>query len=323
VNTRDVGAAHPFPSAVGFIGLGVMGLPMAAQLLDAASAAGACLRVFSRRRSSAEELIARGAVWADSAKQIGQACDVVVVMVPDLPQVEEVLNGTNGLVAGVRTPSFVAVGSTVSPQGLQVLAAHTASNSNDLVHLVDAPVSGGEEGAQDGSLSIMVGGDDSDVAAVWPVLAAMGIPAHFGSIGSGQIAKACNQIVVAATLLALGEAAVLAERSDLDVGELFDVLQNGLAGSRVLETKRDRFVTKDYRPSGRASFMAKDLVFAVAEARRTGLAAPHLELLSATFGDLTKQGFGDQDTSVVRAYIEAQMTTSANSLTGEPPPPER
>jgi 2-hydroxy-3-oxopropionate reductase len=310
-----LGSSLQFPRAVGFIGLGLMGRPMAGRVLDAATSAGASLHLFSRRSSGAEELIARGANWAGSAKEIGSACDAVVVMVPDLPQVEDVLDGPDGLLAGVTRPTVVGVGSTVSPEGLRILAMRVASASEDLVHLVDAPVSGGEEGALAGSLSIMVGGGASDVAVLWPVLQALGTPAHLGAIGAGQVAKACNQIIVAATLLALAEAAMLADRSGLDVGTLFDLLRNGLAGSRVLETKRSRFVTKDYSPSGRASFMTKDLNFAVTEAQRTGLVAPLLQLLSATFNQLVEQGFGNQDTSVVRAFVEARSFAAQSDTT--------
>ena len=138
------------------------------------------------------------------------------------------------------------------------------------VRVIDAPVSGGSEGAQAGTLSIMVGGDERDVNDAWPVLAACGNPVHLGPLGSGQVAKACNQMIVAATVLALGEAAVLADRSGLDLDELFRLLAGGYAGSRILETRGDRIVREDYSPSGAARYMVKDLRFAATVAQATG-----------------------------------------------------
>ena len=296
-----------FPESVGFIGLGVMGEPMASHLLKAAVTANSTLRIFTRSPGRARDLIAQGAIWEPTGKKIAEACGVIVVMVPDIPDVSDVVMGPEGIVAGAQQPTVVVVSSTVSPEGMRELASRATDQSGGLVRLIDAPVSGGEEGALEGTLSIMVGGHDEDVARAQPVLEAMGAPGHVGPIGAGQVAKACNQIIVAATLLALGEAAVLAERSGLNVEEVVDLLQNGLAGSRVLETKRHRISARDYyRPSGRVRFMAKDLSFAVTEAERTGMVAPHLEALYVTFTQLVKQGYGDMDTSVLRAFIEAQ-----------------
>jgi 2-hydroxy-3-oxopropionate reductase len=227
-------------------------------------------------------------------------------MVRDLAQVREVLDGPDGLLAGVDAPTVVVVCSTVSPGGLRAVAADGYADSSGRVRVIDAPVSGGEEGAVAGTLSIMVGGDAVDVQAAWPVLAAMGVPAHLGATGSGQVAKACNQIIVASTLVALGEAVVLARRAGLDVGALLRVLRHGLADSRVLETKLERLVSRDYRPSGPARFMVKDLGFAIAEAERTGVAVAQTRLVHDLFVELVAQGFGDQDSSVLQAFIEAQ-----------------
>jgi 2-hydroxy-3-oxopropionate reductase len=312
-------AAGMFPESVGFIGLGVMGQPMAGHLLRAAAPANAKVHVFTRSPARAEDLIAAGAVWQPSAKMVAKACDVVVVMVPDLPDVADVVTGPDGIVAGARKRTVVVVGSTVSPEGIRELAASASRASGGAVKLIDAPVSGGEEGALEGTLAIMVGGADEDVTDAWAVLQAMGTPGHVGPTGAGQVAKACNQIVVAATLVALGEAAALAERSGLDVDGVFELLQNGLAGSRVLETKRRRIVAKDYSPpSGRVRFLAKDLGFAMTEAERTGTVTPHLQALYSMFGQLVSQGYGDMDTSVLRAFVEARGQESH----ADGPPPE-
>jgi 2-hydroxy-3-oxopropionate reductase len=298
----------PFPESVGFIGLGVMGLPMASHLVKAAGSTSSTVHVFTRTRTRADDLVAAGAKWDATASKIAATCDVVVVMVPDLPDVRDVVLGRQGLLTGARGRTVVVVSSTVSPEGLRDLAARAGERSGGAVGLMDAPVSGGEEGALEGTLSIMVGGADEDVARAWPVLEAMGAPGHVGPLGAGQVAKACNQIIVAANLVALGEAAVLADRSGLSVADLFDLLQHGLAGSRVLETKGGRIASKDYdRPSGRVRFMAQDLGFAVAEAERAGMVTPHLQCLYSTFTELVRRGFGDMDSSVTRAFVEAQV----------------
>jgi len=189
---------------------------------------------------------------------------------------------------------------------LRELAERLLVESGGLVHLIDAPVTGGEEGAIAGTLSILVGGADDDVRTAWPVLESMGNPFHLGPLGSGAIAKFCNQLIVAATVTALGEAAVLGERSGLDLAVLFEALGGGYAGSRVLETRARRFVEGDYHPSGAAKYMVKDLGFALDEAERVRVDAPQLAMLSEFFGDLSARGFGDQDISVTRAYIESR-----------------
>ncbi len=291
---------------VGFVGLGVMGRPMAGQLLRA----GFGLRVTARRPATIDTLVAAGARWQPTPRDLATA-DVVVVMVPDLPDVEAVLDGPDGLLAGVHRPVRIVVCSTVSPDGLRALDTRVRRTSGGLARLVDAPVSGGEEGAVAGSLSIMLGGADDDVAIVLPVLRAFGTAAHLGPLGAGQVAKACNQLIVAATVLALGEAAVVAERAGLDVAALFALLGRGFAGSRVLEVKARRFADHDHSPSGPAKFMVKDLGFATDEAERTDTATPLLDILRGVFTDLTARGFGEQDTAVVQSYLE-QLSRSAS-----------
>lgn len=284
---------------VGFVGLGVMGRPMAGHLLRA----GFPLHVTARRPAAADALVAAGARWQPTPRDLATA-DVVVVMVPDLPDVETVLDGPDGLLAGVHRPVRIVVSSTVSPDGLRSLDARVRRVTGGLARLIDAPVSGGEEGAVAGSLSIMIGGADDDVAVVRPALQTFGTTAHLGPLGAGQVAKACNQLIVAATVLALGEAAVVAERSGLDVAALFDLLGGGFAGSRVLEVKARRFAEHDHSPSGPAKYLVKDLGFATDEAARTGTATPLLDTLRGVFTDLTARGFGEQDTAVVQSYLE-------------------
>jgi 2-hydroxy-3-oxopropionate reductase len=171
------------------------------------------------------------------------------------------------------------------------------------VRIVDAPVSGGVDGAEAGTLSIMVGGEGRAVAEAMAVLTACGHPVHLGPLGSGQVAKACNQMIVASTILALGEAAVLADRSGIDLAVLFRLLGGGYAGSRILETRGERIVSEDYRPSGAAKYMVKDLDFATAVAEATATRAVLLPAVKAAFEELTAQGYGDNDIAVTRRYI--------------------
>lgn len=289
---------------VGLIGLGAMGRPMAAHLLRAARERGVDLVVNSRRQSSAAGLVADGAHWAPTPREVAARCDVVLTMLPDLPELAEILDGDDGLLAGLAGPTVLVVSSTSSPDGVRDLARDLADRTDRRLAVVDAPVSGGVEGAADGTLSIMVGGADDDVATVLPWLEALGTPVHLGPVGAGQVAKACNQLIVAATTVALGEASVIAERAGLDLGRLLDLLGGGYAGSRVLEVKKSRLVAHDHTPASPARFMIKDLAFAAAEAERTGTAVEQLPVLQRVYEQLTEQGLGDLDSSVVQRYVE-------------------
>ncbi len=288
------------PHGVGVIGLGVMGQPMAGHMVNA----GLDVHVFARRPEATAALAEAGATAHPTAADLGAQCSVVVFVVPDLPDVETILQGEDGLLGRLDHPLVLVISSTVSPEGVRELGTRLARETDGLVHVVDAPISGGQNGATAGTLAIMVGGSPQDVAAATPALRACGNPVHLGSLGAGQVAKACNQMIVAATVLALGEASVVAERAGLDVGALLDLLGTGLAGSQVLEQKKPAFVTHDHESSGPARFMVKDLGFATAEARRSGTATPLLDVLRAVFTDLTAAGLGDQDVAVVQAYIE-------------------
>ena len=287
---------------VGVVGLGTMGAPMARHVL----AAGFPLHVTARRPEATAALVADGATAHPTARDLAAHSDVVVTVLPDLPELVGVLEGPDGLLAGVTGPLVLVVCSTSSPAGVRELGAALADRTGGAVRLVDAPVSGGQEGAEAGTLAIMVGGTPDDVAHVLPVLAAAGTPVHLGPLGSGQVAKACNQVVVAATVTALAEAAVLAERAGLDVGRMLDLLAGGYAGSRVLEVKKHRFVAHDHSPSGPARYMVKDLRGALDEAGRTGTATVLTDVLLDVFTGVTDAGLGDLDTSVVQDWIAAR-----------------
>ena len=285
---------------VGVIGLGAMGGPMAANLLRPGVGT---VRISGRDRAKHTELLESGATWCATARELAVGADVVLLMLPDLPEVESVLSGPDGLLAASPEDLVVIISSTSSPTGVRELAARLSQQTDGAVRLVDAPVSGGVDGATAGTLSIMVGGADPDVARVLPVLARCGTPVHLGPLGAGQVAKACNQMIVAATILALGEAAVLADRSGLDLAALFELLAGGYAGSRILATRGDRIVTEDYSPSGVAKYMVKDLDFATAVAAETDTRAVLLPTLRAAFTEMVSSGLGDFDIAVTRRFV--------------------
>jgi 2-hydroxy-3-oxopropionate reductase len=276
-----------------------MGHPMAANILRSGSG----VHITGRSRAKYGDLIAAGAVWHDTARSLADAVGVIVLMLPDLPQVEEVLKGFDGILAASFDDLLLIIASTSSPIGIRDLSQRLDRETGGRVRVIDAPVSGGSEGAQAGTLSIMAGGNERDVRDAWPVLAACGNPVHLGPLGSGQVAKACNQMIVASTVLALGEAAVLADRSGLDLAKLFRLLAGGYAGSRILETRGDRIVAEDYAPSGAARYMVKDLTFASTIAETTGTHVVLLPAVRGAFEELTAQGHGDQDIAVTRRYI--------------------
>ena len=273
-------------TTVGVIGLGAMGAPMTANLLRGS---GGPVRITGRVKDKHQALIESGAQWHDSARS--------------LAEVEQVLAGPDGLLAAVPDDLLLIISSTSSPTGVRELAERLLEQTDGAVKVVDAPVSGGVDGAVAGTLSIMVGGADADVARALPVLAACGTPVHLGPLGAGEVAKACNQMIVSATILALGEAAVLADRSGLDLAKLFDLLAGGYAGSRLLTTRGDRIVTADYSPSGVAKYMVKDLSFATAVAEATDTHPILLPALSAAFDELVERGLGDYDISVARRFV--------------------
>lgn len=264
--------------------------------------AGRPVVVTARTRARAEAAIAAGASWVDSPRRLGERCSVVVLMVPDLPQIDELLFGAEGI-ALAGTEVMVIVCSSVSPAGLIAMDARLDGATKGRMRLVDAPVSGGTEGAESGDLAIMLGGTAEQAARASAVLKACGTPVHLGPLGAGDVAKACNQLIVAATMAAIAEASVIAERAGLDVAALLALLQGGYAGSRVLETKATRLVERDYTPAGAARFMVKDLSSAAAAAEQTRTVAPVLGVVRELFEDVVTAGLGDRDLAVVHEHV--------------------
>jgi 2-hydroxy-3-oxopropionate reductase len=280
---------------------------MAANLLSKGATA---VAITGRNKARYADLLAAGALWHDTPRSLASSVDAILLMLPDLPEVEAVLSGPDGVLAGSFDHLLLIISSTSSPTGVRELAHRLQRASHGVVAVVDAPVSGGSDGAVAGTLSIMVGGAEADVARAIPILSACGNPVHLGPLGSGQVAKACNQMIVAATILALGEAAVLAHRSGLDLDKLFTLLAGGYAGSRLLDTRRVRLVSEDYSPSGIARYMVKDLDFAIAAIEATDTHPALLPAVRAAFAELTRLGLGEYDIAVTRRYTELRRPSS-------------
>ncbi len=290
-------------TTIGFIGLGTMGRPMATHIFSRLPEGDRMvLNDISNERIT--QLLADGAIWAPTGRELGEQADIVFFMVPDVPQVRAALEGTDGVLAGMTGEGLIVVCSTVAPDAIRQLDTEVSEITDGRVRVIDAPVSGGQVGAEAGTLSIMVGGPDELVAKVLPYLALTGNPVHLGPTGAGEVAKACNQLICAANIVANAEAAVVAERAGLDVAKLFDLMQGGYAGSKIMADKGPRFAAKDYSVSGAAIFWIKDLVAYLDEAGLTGTETVQGDRLLDAFQGVVDAGWGWDDTAIVQKYIE-------------------
>jgi 2-hydroxy-3-oxopropionate reductase len=267
-------------------------------------AAGHALTVHSRSRGPIEALVAAGATDGGSPAGVARASEVVVLMLPDPPDVAAVIFGTAGLVEGLAPGAVVVDMSTGDPQLAREWAARLAERGVDFL---DAPVSGGEAGAIAASLSIMVGGDAGAVERARPVLAAMSSRiVQIGGSGAGQIAKAANQLVVAATIQAVAEALVLAVRAGVDPARVREALLGGFAASRVLELHGQRMIEGDFRPGGRSALHLKDARIIQGLARALGSPMPAFDVVAKALESLVEQGGGDLDHSALVTLLEAE-----------------
>jgi 2-hydroxy-3-oxopropionate reductase len=242
----------------------------------------------------------------------------IVFMLPDLPLIEAAAQGLLDAWRGEapRPGTVVVVMSSVSPTAVQEFGETVRGASGGNAVVVDAPVSGGTMGAENGTLAIMAGASEADFERLMPLFETMGTTVRrMGPLGSGSLAKACNQLIVGTTTAALAEAAELAERSGMDVSALYEVLAGGLAGSKVLEIVGPRLAAKDYAPTGPAKFMHKDLAFVVQSAESIGAAVPMASAAIELYAELKRQGLGDQDLAVVRKTI-ANMSVAAAGSSG-------
>ncbi len=239
---------------IGFIGLGVMGRPMALNLMKA----GHSLMVYDVRAEAVDEVAVKGAAKGTSPAHIGQQCEVIFTMLPDSPQVEEVVRGESGILKKAGHGTIVVDMSSIAP-AMAISLAESASLQG--VHLLDAPVSGGEPKAIDGTLSIMVGGEEEVFQRVEPLLLTMGASAmHMGAVGSGNITKLANQIMVALHLAAVSEAMVFAEKAGVDTEKVFHAVRGGLAGSQVLNAKMPLILERNFKSGGPIRMHTKDLI---------------------------------------------------------------
>jgi 2-hydroxy-3-oxopropionate reductase len=297
---------------VGFIGLGLMGLPMARNLIRA----GHPLVVHNRTRARAEELEREGAAIADSPAGVAERCDVVITMLPDTPDVESVVGGKDGVLVGIHPGALLIDMSTISPVATRRLADALRDAG---ASMLDAPVSGGDVGAIQGTLSIMVGGSEADFARALAYFEVMGKTiVHVGGSGAGQVTKAANQVVVALTIAAVAEALVLGSRGGVAPEKILQVLGGGLASNRVMEVKREKLLHHDFTPGFRAELHHKDLAIALATAREYGVALPVTAVVDQLFLTMKRKGWGGDDHSGLLQVIE---DFSNYTITG--PRPER
>lgn len=283
---------------IGFIGLGIMGRPMAQNLLRA----GYALVAHNRSQGPVEELVAAGATAAANPREVAERSDVVITMLPDGPDVRAVGTGEDGLLAGARQGLLWIDMSTIAPGVAQELARLAGERG---MAMLDAPVSGGDVGAREGTLSIMVGGSDADFARAEPMLRVLGKTiAHVGPAGAGQVVKACNQIVVALTIEAVSEALVLGAQAGVDPAVILRVLSGGLAANRVMELRGRNFLEHDFTPGFKVRLHEKDLAIALAAGREYGAALPATALVEQMLLALKQLGRGELDHSALLTLLE-------------------
>jgi 2-hydroxy-3-oxopropionate reductase len=290
---------------IGFIGLGIMGRPMARNLIKA----GYPLVVHNRSRAAVDELVSAGARAATSPREVAGSCDVLITMLPNSPDVEQVALGKDGIVEGARRGLVFLDMSTISPIVTQKVGKALEAKG---VQMLDAPVSGGEKGAIDGALSIMVGGDKAVFDRVLPIFQAMGKTiTHLGPLGSGGFTKLANQIIVAVNLTALGEALTLARKAGLDRELTLKALAGGLAGSRCLDQKTPNYVQGSYKPGFKVDLHYKDLGLIMEAARALGVPLPATAVVQELFNALRVRGRGQLDHSAVITLLEDLAGASA------------
>jgi 2-hydroxy-3-oxopropionate reductase len=276
-----------------------MGLPMARNLAEA----GFELTVFNRTSSKAQKLAEEYnvAVAYDPA-ELGGRSDIVITMLPGPPEVEAVVAGEGGLLESMGQGALLVDMSTSSPVLARALARKAAQRE---IRMLDAPVSGGDVAAEEGTLSIMVGGEETDFARAHPLFEAMGETiVYVGESGAGQVTKAANQIVVALVLEAVSEALVLGSKAGVEPSQLIEVLSGGLAANRAMEVKRDKLLGHDFEPGGKVEFHHKDLGIALETGREYGVSLPVTALVDQMFGELKSRGRGQWDHSALLTLIE-------------------
>lgn len=291
-------ALSPQHTQVGFIGAGVMGKSMAGHIL----AAGYRLHMYTRTKAKAEELLDRGAVWHDTPGELAEVCDVIITMVGYPSDVEELYLGEGGLVAKAKAGAYLIDMTTSSPSLARRI--HEAAAQRGL-HALDAPVSGGDVGAREARLSIMVGGDEADFEAVLPILELMGVNiVRQGPAGAGQYTKMCNQIAIATNMIGVCEALVYAKKAGLDPATVLKSIASGAAGSWSLSNLAPRIIAGDYEPGFYVKHFIKDMNIALESAAEMGLDMPGLSLARKLYGQLADMGCGDKGTQALYKVLD-------------------
>ncbi len=293
---------------VGFIGLGLMGRPMALNLLRS----GFRVWVWARRTEAMTPLIDAGAKAVASPAELAHAAPITISMVANAPDVEEVTVGPNGVVYGARPGHLHIDMSTIAPGAAQRLALKLAEHD---VRFLDAPVSGGEKGAIEATLTIMVGGDADAFEEARPLFAAMGKSiTHIGPVGAGQVAKACNQILTGVTVAAVAEALNFARASGVDPARVREALLGGFAYSRILEFHGARMLARDFKPGFKAWMHQKDMKIVLDEAHRLGVPALTTAVVAQLFNALVASGAGEDDSIAVLRLLETMTSPPSDAL---------
>ncbi|WP_445193926.1 2-hydroxy-3-oxopropionate reductase [Sphingomonas sp. Tas61C01] len=283
---------------IGFLGLGIMGRPMAGHL----QAAGHELLVVQHRSPLPSELLEGGAVICADAGAISAGADVIVLMLPDTPDVERALFGADGVVAGLKPGTLVIDMSSIDPIATKGFAARVVEAGG---RYVDAPVSGGEVGAKGATLTIMVGGSEADIADALPLFELMGKNiTRVGEVGSGQIAKVANQIIVGLNIAAVAEALVFAAKAGADPEKVRQALQGGFASSRILDVHGERMTKRTFDPGFRIALHRKDLALALNAARSLSLSLPNTAATAQLMGACDANGHGQKDHSALVLALE-------------------
>lgn len=289
---------------VGFIGLGIMGTGMARNLAEK----GHDVVVWNRTPGRADGVVAAGAAEAESARAVAEACGITMICVSDTPDVDSVLHGDDGVLAGLSEGDLVVDHSTISPSATGRFAEEVAELG---CSWLDAPVSGGSEGAARGTLSIMVGGEIGDLERAMPYLEAFGAAiTHVGPTGSGQLAKIVNQILVVGTQLAVSEALLFAQASGLDLGKAIDAVKGGAAGSWMLANRGPQMIVRDWRPGFTIDLQQKDLRLVLEAADELGAPVPGTSIVFQMYRALQRQGYGgDGNHALIKALEEMSGIT--------------
>lgn len=285
-------------SKLGFIGLGIMGKPMALHLIEA----GHEVFLFNRTREPVEELAARGGKPCSSSREVAEKSEIIFIIVPDTPDVENVIFGTDGIIEGIRSGSIVVDMSSISPVATRDFAGRLKDKG---AHMIDAPVSGGQAGAEQGTLSIMAGGDKEIFEMVHPLLEIMGKKITLvGGNGAGQTCKMANQVIVAGTIQIVAEALLLASKAGADPAAVREALLGGFAQSRILEVHGERMLKRNFKPGFKISLQQKDLNIALQTGRTLGLSMNATALAQELYNSVAAHGGSDMDHSSMILALE-------------------